>query len=126
LLAAVIWAFGAQPLFQTAQALGIAVVASTLLIFCMLRIWPTNAFFRRLTLTDAQDAGYVASADHRAWIGRTGYAASTLRPGGVAEIAGERLDVLTEGDFVEEGTPIRITRVEGRRIFVTSLADEKR
>jgi membrane-bound serine protease (ClpP class) len=29
-----------------------------------------------------------------------------------------RVDVLTEGDFVPAGTPVRVTRVEGARIFV--------
>jgi membrane-bound serine protease (ClpP class) len=41
-----------------------------------------------------------------------------LRPAGVATIGGRRVDVLTEGEFVNAGTPVRVTRVEGARIFV--------
>jgi membrane-bound ClpP family serine protease len=39
----------------------------------------------------------------------------------VATIDGRRLDVLTEGDFVHAGSAVRVTRVEGARIFVQSI-----
>jgi membrane-bound serine protease (ClpP class) len=125
LLGAVVLAFGAQPLFNTLEALGIALFLSIALLYAMLKIWPTSAFFRRLTLTDAQGAGYVAGADYTRLLGCAGNALSSLRPAGVADIAGERIDVLTEGDFIEAGTPVRVSRVEGRRIFVKPLAEEK-
>jgi hypothetical protein len=35
------------------------------------------------------------------------------------------VDVLTEGDFVPAGSPIRVNRVEGARIFVSPIAEEK-
>jgi hypothetical protein len=41
-------------------------------------------------------------------------------------VDGARIDVLTEGDFIEAGTPIRISRVEGSRIFVKVLSGEKK
>ena len=50
--------------------------------------------------------------------GMTGVAASFLRPAGVAQIDGKRVDVLTEGEFIAAGTPVRVTRVEGARMFV--------
>jgi len=51
-------------------------------------------------------------------LGRSGIASSYLRPAGVATIDGRRIDVLTEGEFVTAGSAIRVTRVEGARIFV--------
>jgi membrane-bound serine protease (ClpP class) len=40
----------------------------------------------------------------------------------VALIDGQRVDVLTRGEFIPEGTPIRVTRVEGARIFVEPIS----
>ena len=37
------------------------------------------------------------------------------------QVDGKRIDVLTEGDFVAAGSPVRVTRVEGARIFVEPL-----
>ena len=53
-----------------------------------------------------------------ALVGRVGQAASPLRPGGVVEIDGERLDVVTEGEFLESGTMVRVLYVQGNRIVV--------
>ena len=41
-----------------------------------------------------------------------------LRPAGVAEVAGERIDVVSEGDFVQAGTAITVVRAEGYRHVV--------
>ena len=41
-----------------------------------------------------------------------------LRPSGTALIDGERLDVVSEGDFVEPGQKVRVVKVEGLRIVV--------
>jgi len=87
------------------------------------RIFPESAFFKRITLSAVQGPDYVASRSFGAFLGRSGVATSFLRPAGVATIDGKRLDVLTEGDFLPAGSPVRVTRVEGARIFVESLKE---
>ncbi len=52
------------------------------------------------------------------YIGKLGMAKTILRPAGVAEFEGVRLNVLTDGDFIDENTKIVVERVEGNRIFV--------
>jgi membrane-bound serine protease (ClpP class) len=121
LVAAVILAFGLPFMFVAAQALSIAIVLSVLCFWLTTRIYPDNAFIHRIALQAAQGPDYVASADNSALIGKTGVAASYLRPTGVATVEGRRVDVLTEGDFLTAGTPIKVTRVEGARIFVVPL-----
>ena len=72
----------------------------------------------RLALAAAQGPDYVANADRSDLRGHAGTAASYLRPAGIATIDGRRVDVLTEGEFIAAGTPIRVVRVEGARVFV--------
>ena len=52
------------------------------------------------------------------YVGKQGAAMTILRPAGVAEIEGVRLNVLTDGDFIDENAPVVVERVEGNRIFV--------
>ena len=52
------------------------------------------------------------------WLGRTGTAVSQLHPAGIAEIAGTRLDVVSDGAFIEALAAIEVTRVDGNRIVV--------
>lgn len=51
-------------------------------------------------------------------VGRRGKALTTLRPAGRAEFGGEPLDVVTEGDLIEAGTPVEIAEVRGNRVVV--------
>jgi membrane-bound serine protease (ClpP class) len=125
LLLAVVLAFGYGFLSVALQSLAIATVLSALMIWLSWRMLPQSAFARRLVFRTAQGPEYVTSSDYSRFLNRTGHAASYLRPAGLATVDGERLDVLTEGEFIPAGTPIRVSRVEGARIFVRSLSMEK-
>jgi membrane-bound serine protease (ClpP class) len=118
LLAAVFLAFGLPFFVGALQSLAVAIVLSAACFALVQRVIPENAFVKRLMFAGTQGADYVASEDHRALLGRTGIALSFLRPAGVATFGELRVDVLTEGDFVPAGTPVRVTRVEGARVFV--------
>ena len=71
----------------------------------------------RLVLKNEPRAEKKDSAD---LIGKTGIACTALRPSGIAEIDGTRINVVTEGDFIQSGETIRITKAEGNRIVVAS------
>jgi membrane-bound serine protease (ClpP class) len=51
-------------------------------------------------------------------VGRTGKAATVLRPTGTIELEGERYDVVTEGEFVDQGASVRVLYVQGNRVVV--------
>ena len=50
--------------------------------------------------------------------GKEGVAHTTLRPAGIAKINGNLVDVVTEGDFIDAGSPIVVLRVVGGRNIV--------
>jgi membrane-bound serine protease (ClpP class) len=118
LVASVLLAFGLPFFVGALQALAVAIVLSVLAFAFLQRVLPENAFVKRLMFAGTQGPDYVASLDHRHLLGASGTAVSFLRPAGVAAFGDVRADVLTEGDFVPAGTPVRVTRVEGARIFV--------
>lgn len=53
--------------------------------------------------------------------GRRGVAVSSLRPSGVAEIDGERVDVVTSGGYIPAGESIEVVRDDGYRRVVQRL-----
>lgn len=55
-------------------------------------------------------------------VGLRGAALSDLRPGGVATIQGQRIDVVTEGDYIAAGEPIEVTLDERYRRVVRRVA----
>ncbi len=118
LLVAVLWAFGLPFLFVGIETLATAIVLTVIAFTLTVRAVPQNAWAHRLALAAAQGPEYVASGDYRELRGRVGTAVTYLRPAGIASIEGRRVDVLTEGEFIAQGTPVRVVRVEGSRVFV--------
>ena len=99
--------------FSVVVAVGAAAV--------LLRAMPRTAVGRRLLLDTAltTGSGYASAPEtDRNWLGRTGRAASTLRPAGIADIDGERVDVVSDGEMIEAGAAIVVSRVDGNRIVV--------
>jgi len=56
--------------------------------------------------------------DMQVLVGKTGRTISVLRPAGIGDFDGVRLNVVTEGGFIERNMPIEIVNVEGARIVV--------
>ena len=59
-------------------------------------------------------------------LGATGEALSDLRPGGFALIDGQRVDVITRGDFVARGERVEVIADEGYRRVVRRLGPDQR
>ncbi len=109
----------------------LSLVAAIAVGVALLRLFPRMPIGRRLILETGLSAvaGYTSEPekDHR-WLGHHGTTESPLRPSGIARLDGERVDVVSDGAFLEPGTPIEVIRVDGNRIVVRPLAgaDERR
>jgi membrane-bound serine protease (ClpP class) len=53
-----------------------------------------------------------------------GVSVTMLRPAGIADFSGEKVDVLTDGDFIPADTPIEVIRTAGVRVFVKRMGNE--
>lgn len=70
-------------------------------------------------LTSAE--GYVAAPDLSRFLGAEGRALTPLRPAGTAEFGGERVAVVSRGEFVPAGRAVRVIEVEGQRVVVVEV-----
>jgi len=57
----------------------------------------------------------------KAIVGATGTAMTDLRPIGMAEINGRRVEVLAEGGMIDRGQPVRVTGVDDGQVRVRPL-----
>ncbi len=76
-----------------------------------------NVLSPSLVLNDVSNDG-IDENDLGFFVGKDGKARTVLRPAGVGEFEGVKLDVLSDGEFIEKDEPIRVLRVEGNRIVV--------
>ena len=72
--------------------------------------------------TESNEAGYRSTEDLDVFLGKEGVTTTVLRPTGMAEFDGVRLNVVSEGEFIQSGTRVQIVRVEGSRILVRTIA----
>lgn len=108
--------------------LSAAVVLTGVGMFAAVRYLPRTRPVKGLILTETlRDAGAGAAAgrpEHEL-AGKKGRALTRLAPGGKALIAGRKMDVVTENEFVEPGTEIRVLDVDGASVIVETVRDEK-
>ena len=71
-----------------------------------------------LTDTESSEDGYIAADDMQVFLGKEGTVLTTLRPTGVAEFDGVRLNVLSDGEFIPPESAVKVVRVEGSKLFV--------
>jgi membrane-bound serine protease (ClpP class) len=62
--------------------------------------------------------GYESAARRRDLVGMVGKAITDLRPSGTGLFGDERVDVVSESEWITEGTPIKIVSAEGYRHIV--------
>ena len=117
--AGLFFALGGQSggaLYPMAISLG-----TTLVVLVAFFIYlPRSGVWKRLGQPGRQTAaaGYVSGDDYTSYLGQYGTAATLLRPSGTADIDGVRLSVVSEGDFVPEGTRVQVVLVQGSRVVV--------
>ena len=90
--------------------LGIALVGTVIAAAILSRFLPKTSLFQKLVSQTASGVSSVAAqeAQQEARIGQTGVAISQLYPGGKAQFGDQILDVITQGEMVERGRPVKI------------------
>ena len=95
-----------------------------LLLLWFFFVFPKTSLGRNFVLAAEASAsdGFVAVEDMQRYIGKEGVTTTMLRPSGIARIDGERLDVITDGEFVEKGVKIKVVKAAAGRIIVNEVS----
>jgi membrane-bound serine protease (ClpP class) len=108
---------------QAFTVLGVSVAITAAVTYAWLRHLPNSGRFGGLFLRGGahQADGYIAATPRHDLVGQDGIAVTDLRPAGTAQIGQERVDVVTEGEYVAQGRGVRVVRSEGYRHVVRGL-----
>ena len=99
-------------------------VIALIIALILVRFVVKSKTWRRIVLNDKQEKlhGFHASSEDLAkLIGKRGNAYTPLRPAGITLIEDQKIDVMTEGDFIEKDHYIEIILVEGNRVVVREI-----
>jgi membrane-bound serine protease (ClpP class) len=102
-----------------------ALVLSFIVIILLAKYLPRTTFFNKLVLSEEEtvDKGFVSYPSEKELVGVVGTALTTLRPAGSAELNGKRVDVVADWEYIEKGTKVKVLRVEGVKVVVTTVKE---
>ncbi len=107
---------------QAGSVLLAAMAIVTMTSWSLLRSLPGSWRLRRsgviLGESTDRDEGYTSAEVRSELVGQVGVAITDLRPAGVGLFGDERVDVVSESEWIEEGTRIRVMSAEGYRHVV--------
>lgn len=96
------------------------VVALMIGTFLWVKYLPTSRAGR---IFASKSIGGNVNAERPELLHQSGTTLTTLRPCGTALIGGRRIDVVTEGSFIEPHTPVKVVAIEGLRVVVRALSE---
>lgn len=100
--------------------LGLDIILIPVLVFIGIKILARSPLALKKSLSK-QDGVTSQDTELQELVGKTGTVINDLRPAGKAIIDNKRLDVVSEGDYIDKDATIVVTSVDGNRIVVKAV-----
>lgn len=102
------------------------VVAIVVFVILYKTIGLERGIFRQIILRDRTmtDQGYVSAVNRYDLVGQQGVTLTPLRPAGTMLLGNDRMDVVSEGVWIENNKKVEIVQVEGMRIVVREVNND--
>ncbi len=126
LLGSIYYAFQIGAVWGTVFV-GVTLGLSIFSISMAYRVLPYTPFGKKLLILgeDTSTQEWKGSdLKLRELLNQEGVTISALRPAGMAEIHGQRVDVVARGEMIDAGIKIRVKQVDGNRVVVTRVRSE--
>ncbi|MEE3153300.1 MAG: NfeD family protein [Candidatus Neomarinimicrobiota bacterium] len=114
---------GEEVLGQAMDGFLIGLVGAVIGLVLLVKLMIKTKFWEQLTAPDTQkkEDGYSNTPGWESLQGETGIADTDLHPSGWVRVKDQRIFVVSEGEFIEEGKEIKILSVDGNRVLVREL-----
>ena len=114
---------GEEVLGQAMDGFLIGLVGAVIGVVLLAKLMIKTKFWEQLTAPDTQkkEDGYSNTFGWESLQGETGNADTDLHPSGWVRVKDQRIFVVSEGEFIEEGKEIKILSVDGNRVLVREL-----
>lgn len=108
-------------------SLGIASLVAIVAMVFIIRIFKKRGVWNRFVLQDEfkTETGYVSQSSKQHLLGKEGTSLTALRPSGTALIEDQRVDVVSNGEFISANRQIIVTQIEGTRVVVREVKTEE-
>lgn len=106
-------------------SLGLIILLCGVCFYLWLRFFPATPMGKRLILHSHENPVSGAEAGLDSLLGADGVTLSSLHPSGIALFGERRVDVVTDGLYVEANERVRVDQIEGNRIVVSPISSSE-
>jgi len=71
---------------------------------------------------ETKEDGYTGTEDFTDYMGKQGVLTVACRPVGSVDFDGKKIEVVSQGDFIDKGTTVEVIEIEGNRVVVKSIS----
>ena len=118
---------GPEEISRSGAVLASTMVLIVVMLWAMIKYLPKSVRLYRsgifLGTQEDRSKGYESAKTREDLVGLEGVSLTDLRPSGFAIFGQEKLDVVSESEFIEEGTSVRIVSAEGSRHVVRTISE---
>ncbi|HEX5564612.1 MAG TPA: NfeD family protein, partial [Sporosarcina sp.] len=117
---------GGNPMFMAYSVLIAIAVAISGMVIIMKFFGRRLHLLNKVVLMDSTDteSGYVSNVNRVELLGKKAITITPLRPSGTIDMEGERIDVVSQGSYIDRGKHVIIVKVEGSRIVVREFEEK--
>ena len=115
--------------FETMAIWGltIGIIGGIIGLVLLFKLMTKTVFWQKLTspAVEKSEEGYSTSVGWENLVHAEGVSQTDLRPAGWVIIDGKRIFVVSEGDFIEKDSKVKVLSVDGNRVVVRKLNSEE-
>ncbi|MCM3746369.1 hypothetical protein M3223_03275 [Paenibacillus pasadenensis] len=100
-----------------------AFAAALIVVTLIARRFKERGIWNRFVLKEqlTSEEGFVSAESRAALLHQEGVTITPLRPAGIVDIGGERIDVVTSGEFIAQNAMVKVYKVDGTRVIVRQV-----
>ncbi|WP_096551218.1 NfeD family protein [Ureibacillus thermosphaericus] len=120
--------FAGESIVHMAYSIIIALAIAIIGMVVLVKFFGKNLHvFSKLVLKEATstEEGYVSNVNRIDLIGKEGITITPLRPSGTVLVDDERIDVVSEGSYIDSNKKVKVIEVEGSRIVVREIKEKE-
>lgn len=98
-----------------------ALLSGTACSFVLLKMFKRREMWNKIKLTDrlTKDKGYSSlNMKYEELVGKKGITITTLRPVGTIQVGNDKYSAVSNGQWIDKGSEIKIVEVDGTKILV--------
>jgi membrane-bound serine protease (ClpP class) len=106
--------------------IGIAAIMIPSVLVVAYRIFPKTRFGKSVTLTppERRQGDAIPDTDRlKELLGAVGVVLTTLRPVGMCDFSGQRVECVAEGGYVDKGKKVKVINVESTQLTVRIIEE---